>query len=205
MEQHDKGTWANPFPPCHLQAFRSAALLFNLDERWSASRRPVTICEVVWGRARPYPHRTILTSTCHPPVSSKIIGMVRSEEHCLFTTTVTIPVSCRWEMTPIPLANLKCGISVNWWNSVFCFSVDVTDKRIRSESTPMWKSSTSETRWLICWLSQGLRHYFTCFSLERNTVPQLQIPSAFLFICKCIYFTVYWKIFNACLSAVIWC
>lgn len=31
MERHDKGTWANPFPPCHLQAFRSAAALFRLD------------------------------------------------------------------------------------------------------------------------------------------------------------------------------
>ena len=31
MEQHDKGTGANPFPPCHLQAFRSATALFHLD------------------------------------------------------------------------------------------------------------------------------------------------------------------------------
>lgn len=31
MEQHDKGTGANPFPPCHLQAFRSATVLFHLD------------------------------------------------------------------------------------------------------------------------------------------------------------------------------
>lgn len=144
---------------------------------------------MVWGRARPYPHHALLTSTCHPPVSSMVeIWRTLPPHHC--SDNYCVLEMGKWQ---IPLTNLKCDISVNWWNSVSCFSVDVTDKRIRSECTPMSKSSTSETRWLICWLSQGLRQYFTCFSPERNTVPKLQTPSALLSICKCIYFTVYWK------------
>ncbi len=48
-----------------------------------------------------------------------------SEEHRHFAATVTMTVPWRWE-SQVTTANLRCGISNNWWNGVTCF-IDVRD------------------------------------------------------------------------------
>lgn len=95
MEQHDKGRGANPFPPCHLQAFRSATLLFHLDQGVACWRETsqymcyvhICVCPWVcageWGEGGTWSKADLACTAMSPSSSSSSLSSTcQSQSHC---------------------------------------------------------------------------------------------------------------------------